>query len=555
MIRDGHRASRSLRRVADGPLGGHPAESATRRCATLADEAFRTATSILDYHRGKLDQLASRLLANEVLERGDIDRDHGRRSARSAIADRLADGGRGHCAGASRNALRYAVGAGRSLPGEMNCVAFTGVPRPHRRAISSIADVTGSEQTSPTAEVEAGEGAAGARSRPGKFVARAGAVGAEGNEVTSSPPCCPRSTTSASPSTTSTPRSSSTGTELGMQLVHREKVAEQGVEAVLLDVGETHVELLEPLVPRHRRRQVPGQARRGAAPRRLPGATRSTTRWPTLATGHAADRRAAANGNPRLPGSLHPSFKHRRRADRDRPARRPTIETCQTTRSHRKSASDSSGARCSAPGSAREELSKLRGALGGQGWHELTAEDGTVALGRQQDRLRARRPRGAPRRLRLLVEPAPSPRVNSVDSTTRVTVRLTPWRRGSARAPAPGSWCRAPGNAGVRSPPPRPCAPTAPPARADRALDRLAADVALAIEVDERLGVPAERGGVDDRRVAQDHAVALEPVDAALDRRRRQVTCRPMSRYDRRHPPSATQQLLSSTESKAAGSY
>ena len=32
-----------------------------------------------------------------------------------------------------------------------------------------------------------------------------------------------------------------------MQLVHREVVEEQGVEAVLLDVGENHVELLRPL--------------------------------------------------------------------------------------------------------------------------------------------------------------------------------------------------------------------------------------------------------------------------------------------------------------------
>jgi len=29
---------------------------------------------------------------------------------------------------------------------------------------------------------------------------------------------------------------------------------------------------------------------------------------------------------------------------------------------------------------APEELSKLRGSLGGDGWHELSAEDGTVAL-------------------------------------------------------------------------------------------------------------------------------------------------------------------------------
>ena len=34
---------------------------------------------------------------------------------------------------------------------------------------------------------------------------------------------------------------------LSMELVHREVVAEQGVEAVLLDVGENHVELLAPL--------------------------------------------------------------------------------------------------------------------------------------------------------------------------------------------------------------------------------------------------------------------------------------------------------------------
>jgi methylmalonyl-CoA/ethylmalonyl-CoA epimerase len=35
----------------------------------------------------------------------------------------------------------------------------------------------------------------------------------------------------------------------GMEVVHRETVASQGVEAVLLDVGENHVELLAPLGP------------------------------------------------------------------------------------------------------------------------------------------------------------------------------------------------------------------------------------------------------------------------------------------------------------------
>jgi methylmalonyl-CoA/ethylmalonyl-CoA epimerase len=36
-------------------------------------------------------------------------------------------------------------------------------------------------------------------------------------------------------------------TTYGMALVHREVVEQQGVEAVLLDVGENHVELLRPL--------------------------------------------------------------------------------------------------------------------------------------------------------------------------------------------------------------------------------------------------------------------------------------------------------------------
>ena len=36
---------------------------------------------------------------------------------------------------------------------------------------------------------------------------------------------------------------------LGMPLVHRETVAEQGVDAALLDVGDGHVELLKPLGP------------------------------------------------------------------------------------------------------------------------------------------------------------------------------------------------------------------------------------------------------------------------------------------------------------------
>ena len=37
--------------------------------------------------------------------------------------------------------------------------------------------------------------------------------------------------------------------QLGMPLVYRETVTEQGVDAALLDVGDGHIELLEPLGP------------------------------------------------------------------------------------------------------------------------------------------------------------------------------------------------------------------------------------------------------------------------------------------------------------------
>src|SRR5450432_1418280 len=36
---------------------------------------------------------------------------------------------------------------------------------------------------------------------------------------------------------------------LGMALVHRETVSEQGVDAALLDIGDGHIELLQPLGP------------------------------------------------------------------------------------------------------------------------------------------------------------------------------------------------------------------------------------------------------------------------------------------------------------------
>jgi methylmalonyl-CoA epimerase len=39
------------------------------------------------------------------------------------------------------------------------------------------------------------------------------------------------------------------GGPLGMELVHREVIADQGVEVALLETGDSHVELLAPLAP------------------------------------------------------------------------------------------------------------------------------------------------------------------------------------------------------------------------------------------------------------------------------------------------------------------
>jgi cell division protease FtsH len=58
---NGERASDETRRVRDAEV------------RELADEAARAADAILDSHRPQLDDLASRLLRNEVLERSDID--------------------------------------------------------------------------------------------------------------------------------------------------------------------------------------------------------------------------------------------------------------------------------------------------------------------------------------------------------------------------------------------------------------------------------------------------------------------------------------------------
>ena len=92
--------------------------------------------------------------------------------------------------------------------------------------------------------------------------------------------------------------------QLGMPLVHRETVSEQGVDAALLDVGDSHIELLQPLGPdtavgKFLSRQGPGlhhvayRVRRRCRPR--------STRAPPPACASSTRRRvpgSAARGWP-----------------------------------------------------------------------------------------------------------------------------------------------------------------------------------------------------------------------------------------------------------------
>ena len=114
----------------------------------------------------------------------------------------------------------------------------------------------------------------------------------------------------------------------GMAVAHREVIEEQGVEAVLLDVGENHVELLRPLdedspVGRFLSKRGPGlhhvayqvtdvQATLDIAARPRP----------------AAHRRDAAHRHPRLARRLPAPRLVGRRAHGDRSALGGTLTPC-----------------------------------------------------------------------------------------------------------------------------------------------------------------------------------------------------------------------------------
>ena len=109
-------------------------------------------------------------------------------------------------------------------------------------------------------------------------------------------------------------------TSYEMTLVHREVVEEQGVEAVLLDLGENHVELLQPLGP-----DTPvGKYldKRGAGIHHVAyQVTDIDAELARLRDGRRpADRPDPADRHPRVARGVLPSEEHGWRTDRDRRA-------------------------------------------------------------------------------------------------------------------------------------------------------------------------------------------------------------------------------------------
>ena len=164
----------------------------------------------------------------------------------------------------------------------------------------------------------------------------------------------------------------------GMPLVHRETIAEQGVEAVLLDVGESHVELLRPLseespVGRFLAKKGPGLHHVAYQVEDVHAALGAARRG-----GAAADRRDAAHRHPGDAGRVPASRHGRRRPDRARPARGGTLSPNVV----RRTAVGFQGGQVLSLRLTDDVLSSFRETLkqGKDRWLEVEASDGAVLV-------------------------------------------------------------------------------------------------------------------------------------------------------------------------------
>ena len=160
-----------------------------------------------------------------------------------------------------------------------------------------------------------------------------------------------------------------------MELAHRETVESQGVEAVLLDVGDGHVELLRPLGPdtavgKFLARKGPGLHHVAYAVDDIDATLRRGRR-----RRHRADRRRGPGRHPRQPRRLPAPALDRRRADRDRRAGGgPLMADAQ-----RVEIGFEGGQVVSARLTA-EDLKDLRKAVEKGGWQDVHTDDGVLSV-------------------------------------------------------------------------------------------------------------------------------------------------------------------------------
>ena len=164
---------------------------------------------------------------------------------------------------------------------------------------------------------------------------------------------------------------------LGMTEQHRETVEEFGVEAVLLEIGDAHVELLTPVQPdsgvaRFLERNGPGMHHVAYrtddidADARAPAPGRS-----------APDRRGAANRDPREPGGVRAPQVHGRRAHRDRATKGAHMSD------QRRMDVGFQGGQVLAVRAKLSEYEALEKALGddkAKRWHSLKTDDSEILI-------------------------------------------------------------------------------------------------------------------------------------------------------------------------------